>query len=382
MEILAHEALRDQALTDPLTGLGNRRKLANDLGEQLADASISAPLLLMLFDLDGFKAYNDTFGHVAGDALLARLGRKLAASVAPAGSAYRLGGDEFCVLLPADRDQLEAAVASAAGALEERGEKFSISASCGTVLLPHEASAPDYALQLADKRMYARKNSRRSEAREQAHDVLVGIMRAKQPDLTDEAHGVAKLAVGVGRRLGMNGEQLDELARAAGLHDVGKVGLPDAILAKPGPLDPQEWGFVRQHTILGERILSAAPALRPVARIVRASHESWDGTGYPDGLRAEQIPLAARVIAVCDAFAAITSERSYRPARTDASAREELRRQSGRQFDPSVIAAFFDELDHPSRSAVSKGDLNAEDQRRELAATVVAQVDELLAQAA
>jgi HD-GYP domain-containing protein (c-di-GMP phosphodiesterase class II) len=145
----------------------------------------------------------------------------------------------------------------------------------------------------------------------------------------------------------MTAEQIDELARAAELHDIGKVGLPDAILDKPGALDPDEWEFIRQHTILGERILSAAPALRPVATIVRASHERWDGRGYPDRLCGDEIPLAARIVAVCDAYEAITDDRCYREARSAEVARTELLRESGRQFDPEVVAAFLSELEEP-----------------------------------
>jgi diguanylate cyclase (GGDEF)-like protein len=380
-EIVAHELLREQAQTDPLTRLGNRRKLATELRDKLHNLTRSSPVVLMLFDLDGFKRYNDTFGHVAGDALLARLGNKLRGAVMPYGDAYRLGGDEFCVLLPAQPDELHESVAAVAGALEEHGETFAISASCGAVLLPHEATTADYALQLADKRMYTHKQGRPCGAREQAHDVLVHIMRAKQPELPEHSSGVAQLAIPVGRRLGMNAEEIDELARAAALHDVGKVGIPDAILEKPGPLDADEWSFVRQHTLLGERILSAAPALRPVATIVRASHERWDGGGYPDGLRGEQIPLAARIVAVCDAFDAMITDRCYRPARSREFAREELRRESGRQFDPVVVTAFLAELDRPGAQPLDDHS-KAEHERLRLAADVVSRVRTLLDQAA
>jgi diguanylate cyclase (GGDEF)-like protein len=350
-DILGHEALHEQAVTDPLTGLGNRRKLSAELSARLAGTAgfEPEPFLLLLFDLDGFKGYNDTFGHLAGDALLSHLGGRLSSAVEPHGTAYRLGGDEFCVVLPAAPGEMQDHVARAAAALSERGETFSIGASCGAVLLPHEASTPDYALQLADQRMYARKQGRPSAVREQTRDVLLRIMHAKQPGLPDHSSGVADLAIQVGRRLGMTGEQIDELARAAELHDIGKVGLPDAILDKPGALDPDEWEFVRQHTILGERILSAAPALRPVATIVRASHERWDGRGYPDRLGGEEIPLAARIVAVCDAFEAITSDRCYRSARDVDVARKELILEAGRQFDPKVVAAFLEELEQPER---------------------------------
>ena len=382
-EILAHDQLREEAETDPLTGLGNRRKLAEVLGERVVNASLDSPLVLMLFDLDGFKAYNDTFGHGAGDALLARLGGKLDQAVSPHGSAYRLGGDEFCVLLPA-LGPLNDMIATASGALEEHGERFSITASCGSVLLPHEATTADYALQLADKRMYSHKHARRSGAGEQAHDVLVRIMRTKRDGRPNHSRRLTQLAVRVGRRLRMNGEAIDELRRAATLHDIGKVGIPDAILTKPGPLEPEEWQFIRQHTLIGERILSAAPALRPIATIVRATHERWDGQGYPDHLRGSEIPLAARIVAVCDAHDAIITDRCYNPARTPQAAREELAREAGHQFDPDVVAAFLEELDRtdpdlPDADAPDRHP-RTEDSHTKLAAQVVGHVRELLQQ--
>jgi len=170
------------------------------------------------------------------------------------------------------------------------------------------------------------------------------VMHARQPALEDHSSEVARLCLRVGRRLAMNGEGLDALARAAELHDIGKVAIPESILEKPGALDDAEWALMRQHTILGERILGAAPAWRPVAAIVRATHERWDGAGYPDGLRAERIPLAARIIAVCDAYEAMTSDRCYRRGRTREAARAELRREAGRQFDPEIVELVLVEL--------------------------------------
>jgi diguanylate cyclase (GGDEF)-like protein len=343
-EILSHETLREQAVSDPLTGLGNRRKLAADAHGWLAD-SAAMPRLLIALDLDGFKAYNDTFGHLAGDALLARLGAKLSAEVAGRGDAYRLGGDEFCIVLVADADRIEDAIATSVQALSESGEQFSIGASYGAVLLPHETDSLEHALQLADERMYAHKRGRSSGAAEQARDVLMRTMQAKHPALREHSSEVAQLAVAVARRLGMTAEEIDEVARAAELHDVGKVGIPDAILDKPGPLDADEWQFMRQHTILGERILSAAAALRPVALLVRSSHERWDGQGYPDGLSGIAIPRGARIIAVCDAYEAMTSDRPYRPALAREAACAELRATAGTQFDPEVVETFIQETD-------------------------------------
>jgi diguanylate cyclase (GGDEF)-like protein len=352
-DIVGHQRLRRQAVSDPLTGLGNRRKLAEDMTVRLADAGPTAPHLLMLFDLDGFKAYNDTFGHPAGDALLAHLGTKLAAAAASSGAAYRIGGDEFCAVLSLDEHHLEEALAAAVEALTERGEEFAIAPSYGVVLLPHEAETLEQALQLADERMYAHKRGR-SSARQQARDVLMHTLEAKQPTLGDHSSGVAELAIAVARRLRLSAEEVDEVARAAELHDVGKVGIPDAILDKPGPLDAVEWELMHQHTIVGERILNAAPALRPVAKLVRASHERWDGTGYPDGLRGEEIPRGARIVAVCDAYEAMTADRAYRRALSHEAACAELHASAGTQFDPEAVAAFIAAVRSCNRAETSE----------------------------
>jgi HD-GYP domain-containing protein (c-di-GMP phosphodiesterase class II) len=264
--------------------------------------------------------------------------------VAAHGTAYRLGGDEFCVLVTARSSELHTVISAAAGSLEERGENFAVAASYGAVLLPHEATTLDYALQLADERMYTHKKGRPSLAGDQTRDVLLRIMHAKQPSLEDHSSEVAELCLRVGRRLQMTAEQLDELARAAELHDVGKVGIPDAILEKPDVLSEAEWEFMHQHTVLGERILNAAPALRPVGVIVRATHERWDGHGYPDGLAGDAIPLAARVISACDAYDAMTTDRCYRGRLSHENACQELRSESGRQFGPDVVQALLEEL--------------------------------------
>ena len=337
-----------EALEDGLTGLANRRALMADLEEAFAHGIAHGPRTLAFFDLDGFKRYNDAFGHAAGDALLARLGRRLTDVVGERGTAYRLGGDEFCVLLDGSATREGDLVRRLASTLGERGDGFEVTSSVGVIDLRGEAASPADALQLADSRMYDEKDGRRSTGRQQARDVLLAILGEREPELRAHMRDVGSLAQRVGRRMAMRGEALDELVRGAELHDVGKIAVPDAILHKPAALAPDEWAFVHQHTIIGERILAAAPALRAVGLLVRSSHERWDGRGYPDKLAGEAIPLGARVIAVCDAYDAMRSDRPYRRACLQEDALAELRRCAGRQFDPAVVEAFCAEITAPA----------------------------------
>jgi diguanylate cyclase (GGDEF)-like protein len=334
----AQRQLEQLGLTDSLTGLGNRRQLMGDLERVIVEGR---PAALAIFDLDGFKDYNDRFGHPAGDALLVRLTSAVRESVAGTGSAYRLGGDEFCVLADGvDGSALDLRLAEWTGCFSERGEGFSVTASSGVALIPEEAAEPSAALRLCDRRMYARKHSRRATPAAQTRDALLATLAACQEDLHEHAGGLAPAAERVGAQLGLTGVWLQDLSHAADLHDIGKVALPASILTKPGPLTDEEWEFVERHPVIGERILAAAPALAGAARIVRSTHERYDGTGYPDRLVAEQIPLEARIISVCDAYHAMTSDRPYRSVLGHPRALDELRRCAGGQFDPTVVEAF------------------------------------------
>ena len=334
-------ASRDEARTDALTGLGNRRALFDDLDRALAAGD---DVVLALYDLDGFKLYNDSFGHGAGDALLARVGANLRIVVGDRGRAYRMGGDEFCILCAADRD-VSVFVATAGFALTERGNGFSVGCSFGSILLPQEAATSQSALSIVDARMYLDKQGGRSSAGAQSKDVLRQALSERDPDLGQHITSVAELAEAVARRIGLGRGQVDEVRIAAELHDVGKVAIPDAILDKPGPLDDSEWEFMRRHTIIGERIVGAAPALAGVAKIVRSSHERIDGGGYPDGLSGNDIPVGARIVFACDAYHAMVSGRPYADAVTIAEASAELRRCAGSQFDATVVEALCDVLD-------------------------------------
>jgi two-component system cell cycle response regulator len=348
-------ASRDEALTDALTGLGNRRALTRALDEHLAAVTPEQPVVLALYDLDGFKHYNDTFGHPAGDALLVRLGGSLAAFMDGRGHVFRMGGDEFCALFAPDERDFEATVEAAARALSEHGEGFSVGCSHGAIALPGEAADAADALRLADQRMYANKHAGRISAGRQTADALLRALAERDPGMVRQTEAV-ELAVATARGLELAPEEVEWVRHATELRDIGKVAVPDAILGKPGSLDADEWEFVRRHPLIGERIIEGAPALRRVGTLVRSSHERWDGAGYPDRLAGHEIPVGARIVAVADAFAAMTATRPYRPARTPDEAVAELRRCAGSQFDPAVVEAFLTaRAQHPLMTAVQGG---------------------------
>ena len=340
------ERSRSQALTDDLTGLGNRRLLVRELERRLGPAKGPQGFTLALFDLDGFKRYNDTFGHLSGDALLMRLAGRLAAAVAP-GIAYRMGGDEFCAILEGEGAPADATLTKAREALSERGDAFSITSSTGTVVCPAEAGTVAAALRIADVRMYASKSGRALD-QVQTRDAVLKMLDERDPALYRHVRSVASMAVRVAGRLGLDEVAAQQVELAAELHDIGKIALPDAILHKAGELDPDEREFMRQYPVVGERIVRSAPSLAPVAPLVRSAQERWDGSGYPDGLRATEAPIGSRIIAACDAYQTMRTAQPYRPALTRDEAIAELRRCAGTQFDPDVVRALSGELEDPT----------------------------------
>jgi diguanylate cyclase (GGDEF)-like protein len=267
VELLAREkeallgVSRVEARTDDLTKLANRRALTSDLAAAVARSLEGPEALFVMFDLDGFKQYNDSFGHAAGDALLHRLGGRLSAASGPAGRAYRMGGDEFCALARCSADAAERLLDDAIDALQESGEGWSIGCSHGAVWIPSEAATESQALALADERMYANKASR-SSASQQVTDALLQVITEQSVCLDEHVERVSELSGAVAEALGEPEHEIWRVRLAGRLHDVGKTAIPAAILDKPGPLDEREWEFMRRHPTIGERIVMAAPAWR------------------------------------------------------------------------------------------------------------------------
>jgi len=331
------------ALSDPVTGLENRRKLQADMEAVLATPEDRRALVML--ELDGLQSYSDRFGYAAGDDLLRRSAFSLVEAIGPLdGIAYRIDTDRFAALVPLAGQQPGEVVLAATASLRDDAGDPVIGRAYGDVTIPDEAAQAELAFQIAGQRLAAHKQRQHRSARRQAHAVLMAALGARRPDLRDHLRIVTYRAISLARRLGLGVAEIDDIALAAELQDVGMLAVPEAVLEKERPLDQPETAMVRSHTVEGERIISAAPGLAPVAALVRTSSEHFDGRGYPDGLAGDAIPLGARIIAVAVAYAAMTSRRPYREAMSPESALSELRHCAHTQFDPGVVEALAQDL--------------------------------------
>jgi diguanylate cyclase (GGDEF)-like protein/putative nucleotidyltransferase with HDIG domain len=357
------ESLEEQAVIDDLTGLRNQRALWRELSRRASACSESSPLALVMVDFDLFKEINEGYGHAIGDAVLQRAAGCLRDAAPSPRLAFRYGGEEFVMLLPGDEAEgREVAEHVRADIARQNGHLPAVTVSCGVAQLDSPAE-PWVALDRADSALRDAKRAGRNRvvvasrrdsggsaylveeiehetARRAALALAVATLEVRDRNTADHSDDVLTLCESIGRELGLDGRELERLMAGAQLHDVGKVAVPSEILNKPGPLDDTEWSVIREHTVIGERILRSVPEMAEVATIVRHSHEHWDGSGYPDGLAGEQIPLASRVILCADAFHAIRSDRPYRAGRPAADAIAEVRKAAGVQLDPTVVDAL------------------------------------------
>jgi HD-GYP domain-containing protein (c-di-GMP phosphodiesterase class II) len=331
------------------TGLRTRAHLHADL-ERLD----GIPARLELLALQASDGLDDDLLAGVDAGLPRRLGDALRGAAERQGArAYRLDGTLYAFLGPVEASALTPA-ASAQRALTAISARLAAGAVRGEARIPDEAADGIAALAIAHERLRARSRWQRLSSERQVRDVLLQILSERRAGGSAVAlPRVAAHAIGVGRRLGLALSQLDDIVRASEMQDIGMLAVPEAVLRKRGTLEPEEWAMIRRHPVVGERILAAAPALAPVARLVRSSYERFDGTGYPDGLVGEAIPLGSRVIAVCVAYDAMTSARPYREPLPAATAFEELRRCAGHQFDPIVVAAFCAEMDQNDPETVT-----------------------------
>jgi diguanylate cyclase (GGDEF)-like protein len=364
-----YEEVQHAARTDALTGLLNHGAMQVRVREEIARARRDGtPLTCAIIDLDDFKRVNDVRGHQAGDELLRRVASTLQQQLRPYDQVARYGGDEFVLLLPGSDEaaarQVCGRVRDAVAAHISAEPEFAIAGACSIgVAAWSEPLGPEGLLEHADRALLLAKRTGKGRVAVANPDVerelalvhaqagspaavqaLAAAIEERDSYTHDHSEEVVHLARGVAMILGMPTEHVERIAHAALLHDVGKLAVPNAILHKPGPLDPNEWRVMAEHPIAGERILLRIPDLAVIAPIVRHEHEHWDGTGYPDRLRGRRIPLGSRIILACDAWHAMRTDRPYRAALGRDEAIAELRAYAGAQFDPDVVEALLDLL--------------------------------------
>ena len=362
-----HQRLEGLALTDPLTGLSNHRAFHEALAAELQRSRREVyDIALVALDVDRFKTINDSWGHAVGDEALRLVAQALRMQTRPGDLVGRLGGDEFALaLIRADAETAATVVERVRAAIAQLGigpERAKLTLSAGIAEFPAHADDELALIAAADCGLYAAKRAGRdrvvpwhpdgterngvspSPADDQAllrtvHALALAV-DAKDAYTHRHSHRVASYAVALAARVGLPEKRLQDLHTAGVLHDVGKIGVPDATLLKSGPLTPDEVVEMQRHSELGADIIAGA-GLDDVARWVRHLHERWDGSGYPDAVGGRDIPLESRILAVADAFEAMTSSRVYRAARSTETALEELDRCGGTQFDPEITQVFI-----------------------------------------
>jgi diguanylate cyclase (GGDEF)-like protein len=365
------DRLQRLATTDPLTGLHNRRALDAALDAALdRAAALGSYCAVLLLDLDRFKALNDTHGHLAGDAALRDFAALLRERQRGEIRAGRWGGEEFLLILPAADeidalDQAEALRAAVAAHICAAAGGIRFTCSIGVAVFPQDATSREDLIAAADRAMYTAKclgrnqvfsaadpavatlmadtgetTSRGEEALAGTVEALAALVKVRDQYSGQQMDEIARLTVRVALALGCGFAEAHQIGIAARLHDVGKVTIPDAILRKAGALTAAEWAQMRLHPVSGAAIVGRVPGLRFLEPLIRSHHERWDGSGYPDGLSGDAIPLGARIIAATEAYGALTANRPYRAGRPQPEALAELRRCAGTQFDPRVVTVL------------------------------------------
>ena len=339
---LREEQLRFLSLHDALTGIYNRTYFEQEM--RRIEAGRFPNVGVIVCDVDGLKLYNDSMGHDVGDTLLKSAAQIIWSCFRESDVVARIGGDEFAVLLPnTDNAAVENGCARIREGIarwnEENGTLYlSMSMGFATSDEPVEVSV---LFKKADNNMYAEKLRRNENVRNAATHVLMHALTSR--DFVGDGHTerMERLVTDFAATLKLPPKIMEQIRMFARYHDIGKVGIPETLLLKPSLLDPEEVEEIRRHSAIGHRIALSAPDLVPLAEWILKHHEWWDGNGYPLGIKGKEIPLECRVLAIVDAYDAITSKRPYRKPQDQEAAFLELRKFSGRQFDPDLVEAFI-----------------------------------------
>lgn len=347
-DITEEKAKREKILYlsyhDALTGLYNRRFFEEEMNR--LDTKRQLPLALIMGDVNGLKMVNDVFGHKAGDELLIKGARVLKECCRREDIVARWGGDEFVILLPQTGLKEVELICERIKNFAEKEEHspLPVSIALGYAVKEREEENIWQVLKEAEDWMYRHKLLQSKSFR----NSIIASLQATlyERSMETEGHGLRlkELSQKTGSVLGLSSLEQDELALFAVLHDIGKVAIKESILTKPGPLTEEEWQEMKKHPEIGYRIAQATPELNRIAEYILSHHERWDGKGYPRGLKGEEIPLLSRILAVVDAYDAMTTDRLYRKALKKEEAVEELLRQAGIQFDPHIVRIFVEKV--------------------------------------
>ena len=361
--------VEERARTDELTGLLNRRSLDEMINSEIGRHSrYGGVFSIIILDLDFFKAFNDNYGHLAGDKLLRQIGSIMKGAIRNADQAFRYGGDEFAILLPQTNIEAAYEVAERVRKRVASGVKTDhvpITASLGLASWPADGIGANEIIAAADTTLYHAKRNGGNQSHLASgtllplDDIIVGggnnkdsgalstifalAARVDARDHYTRSHSkkVNEYAVALAEALNLEPLKISNLSTCALLHDIGKIGISDEILNKRGKLTAEEWEAIKGHPQLGATIASQARQLAPCIAGILHHHESYDGSGYPKGLKGEDIPLEARILAIADAFAAMTSDRHHSEALPNKEALEEIKRGAGTQFDPDLAEVFL-----------------------------------------
>jgi diguanylate cyclase (GGDEF)-like protein/putative nucleotidyltransferase with HDIG domain len=361
-----YERAEQRSRIDELTGLFNRRHFEERLKEEIARHSRYGDVFsIFMLDLDNFKTYNDIYGHPAGDILLGQVGKIVKSSVRSGDQAFRYGGDEFVVILPqtaVDDAYVVAERVRVRIAREMEEKEISVTCSIGLASYPSDGVIFGELITVADTALYFAKRTGGnrvylsskilSESQDNAGTyarrnglsaiyALVSTVEAKDPYTYGHSRKVNTYAVALAEAIGLSPEDVSRVSTAALLHDIGKIGVPDKVLNKKGKLNAEDWEAIKAHPRLGATIVGNVPNLVPCVSIILHHHERWDGSGYPEGLKGEEIPIEARILAIADSFEAMSSARPYRPALCDEKVLKQLRLGAGSQFDPELVEVFL-----------------------------------------
>lgn len=344
LKIREEEILR-LSYHDSLTGLYNRTFF--EIEKKRLDTESQLPLSVIIGDINGLKILNDSLGHAEGDKLLFIIGSILSGNCRKGDIISRQGGDEFSILLPRTSSEAAYAIIDAINASCENynknmtSELYHISISLGTATKTSIDTSLDNIFNIAEDYMYKRKLL---EGRS-FHSSIIASMKIalfeKSHETEEHAGRLIVLTKAVGHAIGLTNQQFDELELFAALHDIGKIGIDDQILNKPAKLTDEEWVKMKKHSEIGYRIAMASPELMSIAYFILTHHEHWDGRGYPQGLIGENIPLLSRILAIADAYDAMTHDRPYRKGMSKQEAVAELIGNAGTQFDPEITKIFL-----------------------------------------